>query len=117
LVTDVKGLRAVCNPTQTAQQPTVHQVGYRITVAKTMPAQTPFAKTNLTATDQFGTHPLTVVKPVELRAPSAKVLGAGGTGTVTTTGIDHFECYKITPQKGTPKFVATTVPLTDEFRT
>ena len=84
LVVDVKGVAALCNPI----------VG--------LPEHSP---DNIDAAiDQFGTHPLTVVKPIEVRAPSAKVLGAGGTGPVDTTGVDHFECYKATPAKGAPKF-------------
>jgi uncharacterized protein YjbI with pentapeptide repeats len=113
LVVDVKRVLAVCNPAQTG----VHQVGYKIARATT-PPQPVFVKTDYTAVDQFGTHPLTAVRPVELRAPSAKVLGAGGTGLVDTTGVDHFECYKAMPAKSAPRFVAPPpVAITDEFGT
>ena len=101
---DVKAIADLCNPTQTATYPAVHAVGYKLAPAKE-PPQAKFVKTDHTAIDQFGTHPLTVVKPIEVRAPFAKVLGAGGTGTVDTTGVDHFECYKATPAKSAPKFV------------
>jgi hypothetical protein len=115
LVADVKGVVTLCNPTQTAAHPTVHAVGYKIVPAKN-PPQAKFVKSDHTAIDQFGTHPLTVVKPAEVRAPSAKVLGAGGTGTVNTTGVDHVECYKVVTQKGTPKFVPPApVAITDQF--
>jgi hypothetical protein len=117
LVTDVRGFTSLCNPAQTAQHPAVHQVGYKMSLAKTAPPQAKFVKSNHTAFDQFGSHPLAVVKSLELRAPSAKVLGAGGTPTVNTTGVDHFECYAAVPQKGTPKFVATPVSITDQFGT
>lgn len=118
LVVDVKGFAVLCNPTQTAAYPAVHAVGYKIAPAKTTPPQAKFVAADHTAFDQFGTHPLTVVKPVEVRAPSAKVLGAGGTGPVDTTGVDHFECYKAAPAKGAPKFVPPPpLPLTDEFGT
>lgn len=117
LVAKVKGFRSLCNPVAPAQRPTVHQVGYKTTLAKTVPPQPKFAKSDHTAFDQFGSHPLTVVSPVELRAPSAKVPGAGGTTTVDTSGVDHFECYKAVPQKGAPKFVATPVSITDQFGT
>jgi hypothetical protein len=117
LVAKVKGFTSLCNPVLSAQHPTVHQVGYKTTLAKTTPPQPKFAKSDRTAFDQFGSHPLTVVKPVELRAPSAKVLGAGGTPTVNTSGVDHFECYVAIPQKGAPKFVATPVTVTDQFGT
>ena len=114
LVVDVKRVLAVCNPTT---QTAVHQVGYKIARATT-PPQPVFVKTDHTAIDQFGTHALTVVQPVELRAPSAQVLGAGGTGLVDTTGVDHFECYKAVPAKNAPKFVAPPpVAITDEFGT
>jgi len=113
---DVKGFSSLCNPVLAAQRPTVHQVGYKTTIAKAKPAQK-FVKSDHTAFDQFGSHALTVVKPLELWAPSAKALGAGGTPTADTTGVDHFECYKAVPQKGAPKFVPTTVPITDQFWT
>jgi hypothetical protein len=114
---DVKGFKSLCNPVLSAQRPAVHQVGYKTVLAKTTPAQPKFAKSDHTAFDQFGSHPLTVVKPVELRAPSAKVLGEGGTPTVNTAGVDHFECYQAVPQKGAAKFTATPVTITDQFGT
>jgi len=117
LVVDVKGFMALCNPTQPAAHPTVHAVGYKLAPAKE-PPQAKFVKSDHTAIDQFGTHQLTVVKPIEVRAPSAKVLGVGGTGPVDTTGVDHFECYKATSAKGTPKFVPPApVAITDQFGT
>ena len=39
LVANVKGFKSVCNPALSAQRPTVHQVGYKTTLAKTTPAQ------------------------------------------------------------------------------
>lgn len=117
LVVDVKGIATLCNPSETAARPSVHAVGYRIAPAKS-PAQAKFVKSDLTAIDRFGTHPLTVVKPMELRAPSATVLEAGGTGLVDTAGVDHFECYKAKPAKGAPKFVVTaSFAVTDTFVT
>ena len=117
LVADVKEIAALCNPTQTAENSAVHAVGYTLAPAKE-PPQAKFVKSDHTAVDQFGIHPLTVVKPIEVRAPSAKVLGAGGTGPVDTTGVDHFECYKATPAKGTPKFVPPApLAITDQFGT
>lgn len=116
-VVDVKGIAALCNPTETAAHPAVHAVGYKIGPAKE-PPQTTFVKTDHTAFDQFGTHPLTVLKPIEIRAPSAQVPGAGGTGPVDTTGVDHFECYKAKPAKGAPKFVPPAPwSITDELGT
>src|SRR5882757_9171980 len=111
---DVKGFTSLCNPVLPAQRPSVHQVGYKTTLAKAKPAQK-FVKSDHTAFDQFGSHPLKVLMPAALRAPSAKALGAGGTATVNTTGVDHFECYKAAPQKGAPKFVPTTVSVSDQF--
>lgn len=117
LVADVKGVVTLCNPTQIAAHPAVHAVGYKITRAKE-PPQAKFVKRDHTAIDEFGTHPLTVVKPTEVRAPSAKVLGAGGTDLVDTTGVDHFECYKAKPAKGAPKFVPPApLEITDQFGT
>jgi hypothetical protein len=114
---NVKGFKSLCNPVLAAERPTVHQVGYKTILAKTTPPQPKFVKSDHTAFDQFGSHPLTVVKPLELRAPSAKVLGAGGTPTVDTAGVDHFECYQAVPQKGAPKLTATSIAVTDQFGT
>jgi hypothetical protein len=111
---DVKGYASLCNPVLSALHPAVHPVGYRTTIAKAKPAQK-FVKSSHTAHDQFGSHPLTVLMPAELREPSAKVLGAGGTPTVSTAGVDRFECYRAAPQKGAPKFVATPVSISDQF--
>lgn len=117
LVVDVKGIAVLCNPTQTAAHPAVHAVGYKFAAAKS-PEQAKFVKSDHMAIDQFGTHPLTLVKPIEVRAPSAAVPGAAGTGLVDTTGVDHFECYKAKPAKGAPKFVAPApLEITDEFGT
>ena len=113
---------SLCNPAQKNAEPpptypTVHQVGYQIQPAKT-PPQPPFAKSDHVGIDQFGTHPLTLLKPVGLLVPSAKVLGSGGTGTVDTTGVDHFECYKVAPVNGAPAFVRPPpTVVTDEFGT
>jgi hypothetical protein len=117
LVVDVKGIATLCNPTETAAHPAVHAVGYKIAAAKS-PAQAKFVKSGHTVVDQFGTHPITLVKPLELRAPSATVLGAGGTGLANTTGVDHFECYRAKTSKGAPKFVAPApFAVTDAFAT
>jgi hypothetical protein len=109
----------VCNPIQTAARPDAHQIGYTIAIAKTpLQPQPRFVKTDHRVFDQFGTHALTVVKPVSLRAPSAMVRGAGGTETVDTAGVDHFNCYKVVPAKNAAKFVAPPlVAITDEFGT
>ena len=56
----------------------MHPVGYKIARATT-PPQASLVKTDHTAIDGSARAP-SRVKPVELRAPSAKVLGAGGTG-------------------------------------
>jgi hypothetical protein len=111
---DVDGFTSLCNPLLPAQHPSVHEVGYRTALAKEKPAQK-FVKSTHTAFDQFGSHPLTVVRPLELRAPSAKVLGAGGTPTVNTAGVDHFQCYRATLPKGAPKFAPVPASITDQF--
>lgn len=117
LVVDVKKIVTLCNPAQTAEHPAVHGVGYKFAPAKSV-EQAKFVKADHTAIDQFGTHLLTLVKPLELRAPSATVLGPGGTGLVDTTGVDHFECYKAVPAKGAPKFVRPEpLAITDAFGT
>jgi hypothetical protein len=103
-VVDVKGYLSVCNPSFSPSS--VHQVGYKIALAKTTPAQTKFVKRDQLAVDQFGTRTLTVVKSVGALVPSG------------TTSLDHLECYKAVPAKGTPKFVAPPpVSVTDAFGT
>jgi hypothetical protein len=114
---DVKSVQSVCNPTETAPHPAVHGVGYKIVGAK-KPPQPPFAKTPVTTVDQFGSHRLVLVKPVDLLTPSALALGADGVAPGNTTGVDHFQCYKASRQKGAPKFVAPApVVVTDVFGT
>src|SRR5262249_10309667 len=93
---NVKGFVSLCNPLLAAQHPSVHEVGSRTALARQKPPQK-FMKSTHTAIDQFGTHPLTVVRPLELRAPSAKALGDGGTPMVNTAGVDHFQCYQTAP--------------------
>jgi len=111
----VKGIVTLCNPAETASS--VHAVGYKFVPART-PPQRKFARQDHTAFDQFGTHSLTVVRPTEVRAPSAKVLGSGGTDPVDTSGVDHFECYRVMPASGVPRFVPPPpVAITDQFGT
>lgn len=114
---DIKGILILCNPTQPAKHLTVHAVGYVLSHTK-VPRQSKFAKQDHTAIDQFGTHRLTVVRPMEMRAPSAKTLGSGGAGLVDTTGVDHFQCYKVRPASGVAKFVPPPpMVIADQFGT
>jgi hypothetical protein len=118
LVADVESFLSVCNPLLPAVvRPDIHPVSYNIRVA-TIPPQPKFLKSVHTAIDEFGSHPVTLTQPVDLRAPSAQVPGAGGTGTIDTTGVDHFECYRALRAKGAPNFIAPPpVTITDEFGT
>ena len=109
LVFDVKKIASLCNPAQKGAEPppahpTVHQVGYQISPAKT-PPQPKFTRSDHVGIDQFGSHPLTLIRPAGLLVPSAKEPGTGGTDVVDTTGVDHFECYKAVPAHGAPAFV------------
>ncbi len=114
----VKKPDEMCNPAQENTEPSgvrsdVHQVDYRLNVAK---GQAKFVKSAHTAIDQFGQHPLTVVKPVALLVPSAMALGPGGAGLVNSAGIDHFACYRVGTLKKTPKFgMIPNVTVADHF--
>src|SRR5262249_2251606 len=71
-----------------------------------------------TLTDQFGPHPVTIVKPAALLEPSAKALGSDGVGLVDTTGVDRFECYRAVRPSGTPQFAKVRdVLVEDQFGT
>src|SRR2546427_8447113 len=114
---DVRRIRWICNPaTQNGEPPAhaaFHQVGYQIKLPVGAPR---LPKSDHVTTDESETRTLTVVKPEMLLVPSAKALGSGGTGTVDTTGVDHFECYKAVLAKGSPRFVSPPeAVLADEF--
>src|SRR5262245_54637 len=83
----------LCNPTQTASHATVHQIGYKIREGRVR-GEARLPPSSHVVIDQFGQHVVQIIGPVGLFAPSASVAGSGGTGTVDTTGVDHFECYR-----------------------
>jgi cysteine-rich repeat protein len=117
---DVSRVEALCNPAQKNSEPPplrpdVHAVDYRLFPAA---GQAKFVKRTLTLIDQFGPHPVTVVKPAALLEPSAKALGSGGVGLVDTTGVDRFECYRTVTPSGTPRFTKIgDVVVGDQFGT
>ena len=72
------------------------------------------ARTRQQVTDRFGTHTLDVKKPVGLDVPSAKSRTAPPSPP-SNPAIDHFQCYKVRPSSGSPKFVRATITLQDQF--
>jgi hypothetical protein len=83
--------------------PTGHLVGYRARYSKFI------KQTNVMVVDQFGTLFLDVTRPFLLFVPSSK------DGVPQQGPLDHFQCYKVKPSRGTAKFVKQTVTITDQF--
>lgn len=115
---DVRSFVAVCNPAQTGAgpgptYPQVDEVGYGI---RSGPGAPTFTPSTHVAVDPFGSHPVVLVRPETLLAPSANAPGSGGVGLVDTAGVDHFACYRATLPRGTPRFAAIPgVSVTDQF--
>ncbi len=113
----VRRLAGLCNPAQQNQDPppseTTALVGYDVKG----PLHGRFVRSTHTAVDQFGSHPLLLLRPSRLLVPSAK----GTTGTTTDPGppndrtLDHYQCYAVKPPKGAPRFAPRAVQLTDPF--
>jgi cysteine-rich repeat protein len=120
LTFDVKKIEGLCNPAQKNTEPLplrphVHAVDYRVSPAA---GQAKFVKRTFTVSDQFGPHPVTLVKPAALLEPSAKALGSSGVGLVDTVGVDRFECYRTARPSGTPRFAKIrNVLVGDQFGT
>ncbi len=113
-----KKLQELCNPAQVGSgaapaYPAVHEVAYQISIAPKQPKITPGTHV---AIDEFGNHTLVVGKPAQVLAPSALATGTGGVSTIDTTGVDHYECHKVAPPKGSPKFAGVPgIAVSDEF--
>src|SRR6185436_15368635 len=72
------------------------------------------ARTGQQVTDRFGTHTLDVKKPLGLDVPSAKSRTSPPLPP-SAPAIDHFQCYKVRPSSGSPKFAPVTIGLQDQF--
>ena len=73
---------------------------------------------NQTLVNQFGTIHLDVVKPDILMVPTLKTLTPPGPPPLTQPTIDHFQCYKVKPSQGSPKFQKILgVKVIDQFGT
>ncbi len=119
---EVKKPKFLCAPTdKNGEDPTApahpeHLVGYQVK----WPAK-PSLPTNLKVTDQFNPTALFVdaKKASHLMVPSSKSLS--GPTPVPTPGAfvtDHFQCYKVSVSKNTPKFNPVLgVALGDQFGT
>lgn len=98
---------SLCNPTSKNNEgivdPTDHLVGYQTKAPKFI------KQTNKTFVDQFGTLTLDLVRPQFLLVPSGK------DGVAQLPPLDHFQCYKVKPSKGAPKFVKRTATISNQF--
>ncbi len=101
---DVRGVALLCSATTSSAAPDVHQVSYKAGLSKDT-QQVAFERSDHILYDQFGAHPLSLIKPDGVRAPSAMAHGGGGTPMVDTSGVDHFQCYKAAPSRGAEKFI------------
>src|SRR5262249_56436284 len=67
---------------------------------------------------QFGMTVLDVVRPDILLVPTLKTLVLPGPPALTQPTIDHFQCYKVKPTPGAPKFQKILgVKVDDQFGT
>src|SRR5262249_20981208 len=74
--------------------------------------------TNQTVVNQFGTLVLDVVRPDILLVPTLKTLAPPGPPAPTNPAVDHFQCYKVRPTHGAPKFQKILgVKVHDQFET
>jgi hypothetical protein len=90
--------------------PVQHLLGYTL-------LGSPFTKqTNLSIANQFGTIKLDLTRRDLLMVPTAKSLTVTPPVLPPPT-IDHFDCYRTKRAQGAPKFVKTTVTVTDQFET
>jgi hypothetical protein len=88
-----------------------HLIGHLVTGP---PVKVP----NQTLVNQFGTIKLDVIKPDILMVPTLKTLAPPGPSPLTQPTIDHFQCYKVKPSKGAPKFQKILgVKVDDQFGT
>jgi hypothetical protein len=71
-----------------------------------------------TVVNQFGTIVLDVVRPDILLVPTLKTLALPGPSALTQPTVDHFQCYKVKPSPGAPKFQKILgVKVDDQFGT
>src|SRR5262245_20920716 len=98
---------ALCNPTNKNNEgiidPTDHLVGYQTKTPKFI------KQTGKPFVDQFGALTLDLIRPQFLLVPSGK------DGVAQQPPLDHFQCYKVKPSKGAPKFVAKTATIQNQF--
>ena len=71
---------------------------------------------NQVVVNEFGTLTLDLTRPDILMVPSAKSLTAPIPPQAPPT-LDHFQCYKVKPTRGTPKFEKRTVDIEDQLET
>lgn len=105
----VRKVAALCNPAGVAggtlADPTAHLLCYGVKepkrAAKTLP--------DFAVTDAFGTLTLDVQKALQLCLPAEK------NGVASGLGNDPVHCWKARVARGTAKFTARSVALTDQF--
>src|SRR5262249_46239245 len=71
-----------------------------------------------TVVNQFGTIKVDVVRPDILLVPTLKTLSPPGPPSLAQPTVDHFQCYKVKPSPGAPKFQKVLgVEAADQFGT
>jgi len=117
---EVQRPRTLCAPADKNDEgiidPATHLEQYRIKPAK-MPRHIP--RTALRIDNQLGTVFLDTARPEEIFVPTAKNLATvAAPPDPAQHNVDHYECYKVKPTRGTPPFPAgLEVTVEDQFTT
>lgn len=115
---DVKKSKGVCAPAdkngEGIQDAAIHLKTYQVKAVTGSPKHT--SQQNLTITNQLGSIVLDTVKPAMLLVPAAKDLNIDPPPpNPVSHEVDHYKCYKAKIHAGTPKFVAVSVTVADQF--
>jgi hypothetical protein len=115
---DVRKLRNLCTPADKNSEgvfdDTTHLVAYMITGSPGTPKF--IRRTNLLVENQLGSLRVDAYKRDLLLVPSNKSLtGPTTPPSIPSINVDHYKCYKAKTTAGTPRFVPTTVTVTDQF--
>ncbi len=73
-------------------------------------------KLNVLVTNQLGSIHVDAVRRYVLMVPTAKdLVSTPAPPSPSSINYEHFKCYKVRVTTGTPKFVPTTVTISDQF--
>jgi hypothetical protein len=116
----VRKLKHLCTPADKNAEgvfdDVTHQASYTITQAPGTPKFV--RRTNLLVENQFGQLRVDAYKRDLLLVPSNKNLsGPTPPPNLGAINVDHYKCYKAKTTAGTPRFVAQTVTVEDQFTT